>query len=91
MSAHSKQQYAINQRNPRNQKASLQNMHKNVNNSVVIESNLPKKKNSKAGIESGVTKIGNFVGGFGTNNSIIDKNSFINNEGALAIGKKKNS
>ena len=41
-------------------------MHKNINNSVVIESNasVPTKKKVQ-------TKIGNYVGGFATNSSVI--------------------
>ena len=67
-------------------------MHKNINNSVIIESNLPKKKGSKAGFEQGVAKIGNYMVGFATNTSMISNNNNISmDKGSFNEGKKQTS
>lgn len=55
---------------------SIKNIHKNANNSVIIESNQPitNKKPSMQPSFNNVTKVGNFVGGFATNSSMISNN-----------------
>lgn len=54
-------------------------MHKNANNSMIIESNqsITHKKNYVSGMQTGFNnapKVGNFVGGFATNSSVISNN-----------------
>lgn len=54
---------------------SIKNMHKNANNSVIIESNqsITQKKQITA-FQVQATKVGNFVGVFATNSSMIRNN-----------------